>query len=82
MPEFRNGASVHSLFLRIAGRDGAYVDEYRDGFYNGTSIPVNISLLTVFMAAGYAEQSGHDIPTIIEKYGRDVFSLDDGMGKS
>ena len=53
----------------------------REGFYNGTSIPVNKSLLTIFMAAGYAEQSGHGIPTIVEKYGRDVFSFDDGMVK-
>ena len=33
------------------------------------------------MTAKYAEQSGHGIPTIVEKYGRDVFSFDDGMLK-
>ena len=44
-------------------------------------MPVNKSLLTVFMVAKYAEQSGHGVPTIVEKYGRDVFSFDDGMLK-
>ena len=53
----------------------------KEGFYHGTSVPVNKSLLTIFMAAKYAEQSGHGIPTIVEKYGRDVFSFDDGMLK-
>lgn len=53
----------------------------KEGFFKGTSIPVNKSLLTIFMAAHFAEQSGHGIPTIVEKYGRDVFSFDDGMLK-
>lgn len=53
----------------------------KEGFYHGTSVPVNKSLLTIFMAAKYAEQNGHGIPTIVEKYGRDVFSFDDGMLK-
>ena len=35
----------------------------------------------VFMASKYAEQSGHGVPTIVEKYGRDIFSFDDGMIK-
>lgn len=53
----------------------------KEGFYHGTSVPVNKNLLTIFMTAKYAKQSGHGIPTIVEKYGRDVFSFDDGMLK-
>lgn len=53
----------------------------KEGFYNGTSVPVNKSLLTIFMACGYAEQTGHGIPTIVEKYGRNAFSFDDGILK-
>ena len=53
----------------------------KEGFFNGTSVPVNKGLLLVFIAAGYAEQSGHGVPTIVNKYGRDVFSFDDGMIK-
>ncbi len=53
----------------------------KEGFFNGTSMPINKSLLTIFIAAHFAEQSGHGVPTIVEKYGRDVFSFDDGMLK-
>ena len=53
----------------------------KEGFFNGTSVPVNKSLLFVFIAAGYAEQSGHGVPTIVERYGRGVFSFEDGMVK-
>lgn len=53
----------------------------KEGFFNGTSVPVNKSLLMVFMAAKFAEQSGHGIPTIVEKYGREAFSFDDGTVK-
>ena len=50
-----------------------------EGFFKGTSIPVNKSLLTIFIAAGYAEQSGHGVPTIVSKYGKDAFSFSNGM---
>ena len=53
----------------------------KEGFFRGTSVPVNKSLLTIFLASKFAEQSGHGIPTIVEKYGRDVFSFEDGMLK-
>jgi len=52
-----------------------------EGFFNGTSVPVNKSLLTIFMASKYAEQSGHGVPTIVEKYGKNIFSFDDGTVK-
>lgn len=50
-----------------------------EGFFAGTSIPVNKSLLTIFLAIGFAEQSGHGIPTIVSKYGRGAFEFKDGM---
>ena len=46
---------------------------YERKVFCGTSVPVNKSLLKIFMAAKYPEQSGHGIPAIVEKYGRDVF---------
>jgi len=52
-----------------------------EGFFFGTGVPVNKSLLTIFMVAKYAEQSGHGVPTIVEKYGRRAFSFDNGMIK-
>ena len=81
-----NNAIAPSIYLfddriEIVSYGGLPFSLSREGFFNGNSIPVNKSLLTVFMAANYAEQSGHGIPTIVEKYGRDVFSFDDGMLK-
>lgn len=67
--------------IEIVSYGGIPFSLSKEGFYHGTSVPVNKSLLTIFMVAKYAEQSGHGIPTIVEKYGRDVFSFDDGMLK-
>lgn len=50
-----------------------------EGFYTGRSKPVNKSLLISFNAAKFSEQSGHGVPIIVNQYGRDVFSFDDGM---
>ena len=81
-----NNAIAPSVYLfddrlEIVSYGGLPFALSKEGFYNGTSMPVNKSLFTVFMAARYAEQSGHGIPTIVEQYGRDVFSFDDGMLK-
>ena len=67
--------------VRIVSYGGLPFSLSRDGFFNGTSVPVNKSLLTVFLATKYAEQSGHGVPTIVEKYGKEVFFFEDGMLK-
>ena len=67
--------------IEIVSYGGLPFSLSREGFYNGTSIPVNKSLLLIFLASKYAEQSGHGVPTIVEKYGREAFSFDDGMIK-
>ena len=67
--------------IEIVSYGGLPYSLSKEGFFNGTSVPVNKSLLLIFMASKYAEQSGHGVPTIVEKYGREVFSFDDGMIK-
>ena len=67
--------------IEIVSYGGLPYSLSQEGFFSGTSVPVNKSLLMIFMASKYAEQSGHGVPTIVEKYGRDVFSFDDGMIK-
>ena len=52
-----------------------------EGFYKGTSKPVNRALLTVFIATGFAEQSGHGVPIIVSHYGKEAFTFEDGMLK-
>ena len=67
--------------IEIVSYGGLPFSLSREGFFNGTSVPVNKSLLLIFIASKYAEQTGHGVPTIVEKYGREVFSFDDGMVK-
>lgn len=50
-----------------------------EGFYHGTSVPVNKSLMTIFIATGFAEQSGHGVPTIVSRYGEKAFAFSNGM---
>ncbi len=81
-----NNAIAPSIYLfddrmEIVSYGGLPFTLSKEGFFQGTSVPVNKSLLTIFMATKFAEQSGHGIPTIVEKYGKDVFSFDDGMVK-
>ena len=51
----------------------------REGFYAGTSKPVNHRLFNIFITCDFAEQSGHGIPQIVKAYGKEVFSFRDGM---
>ncbi len=46
-----------------------------DGFYSGTSMPVNGSLMRLFKSAGLAEHTGHGVKAIVEKYGKEAFKL-------
>jgi predicted HTH transcriptional regulator len=48
-----------------------------EGFYNGDSRPVNRSLFELFTILNLTEQSGHGVPTIVSKYGREAFDISD-----
>ncbi|MBR2836081.1 MAG: hypothetical protein IKE43_10310 [Coriobacteriales bacterium] len=50
-----------------------------EGFYAGTSKPVNNRLFNIFITCDFSEQSGHGIPQIVKMYGREVFSFRDGL---
>lgn len=51
----------------------------KEGFYAGTSKPVNKRLFNIFITCDYSEQSGHGIPQIVKTYGKEAFSFRDGM---
>ena len=51
----------------------------KEGFYAGTSKPVNNRLFNIFITCGFSEQSGHGIPQIVKKYGKQAFDFRDGM---
>ena len=50
-----------------------------EGFYAGTSKPVNLRLFNIFITCDFSEQSGHGIPQIVKAYGKEAFSFRDGM---
>jgi predicted HTH transcriptional regulator len=44
-------------------------------FYSGVSRPRNVVLMRVFLNLGIVEHTGHGIPMIVEKYGREAFDV-------
>lgn len=49
-------------------------------FYNGDSRPVNSGLFSICSALGLMEQSGHGVPVIVKRYGREAFDItENGM---
>ena len=50
-------------------------------FYKGISRPRNSTLMRVFLNMGLTEHTGHGVPTIINKYSKDVFEIKDNYIK-
>ncbi|WP_420027414.1 ATP-binding protein [Fannyhessea vaginae] len=48
----------------------------KDQFFDGISKPRNATLMRIFLNMGLTEHTGHGIPTIVEKYGKDVFEIE------
>ena len=48
----------------------------KDQFFDGISKPRNETLMRIFLNIGLIEHTGHGIPTIVEKYGKDVFEIE------
>ncbi len=51
--------------------DGLALEE----FYEGKSKPVNLELQQIMVQLDYIEQTGHGVPLIVSRYGRDVFDI-------
>ena len=49
-----------------------------EDFYSGRSVPVNQALFNIFMITGMSEQSGHGVPAIIKKYGKEAYDIWEG----
>lgn len=67
--------------LEIISYGGLPYGLTKDGFFNGTSLPINRSLLTIFISTGFAEQSGHGVPIIVSHYGKEAFDFENGLLK-
>ena len=48
----------------------------KDQFFDGISKPRNETLMRIFLNMGLIEYTVHGIPTIVEKYGKDVFEIE------
>ena len=46
-----------------------------EAFFSGTSQPVNESLMRLFIRVGLSEHTGHGVPVVVERYGRECFDL-------
>lgn len=61
--------------LEIASYGGLPFGLSLDGFFNGETHPVNKALQSIFIQLDYAEQTGHGVPIIVQKYGTEVFKI-------
>lgn len=51
--------------------DGLTLEE----FYEGKSKPVNLELQQIMVQLDYIEQTGHGVPLIVSRYGKEVFDI-------
>lgn len=63
--------------MEIVSIGGLPLDFSQEDFFAGVSRPVNLRLQKIMGQLGMVEQTGHGVPTIIAKYGREAFELGD-----
>lgn len=52
-----------------------------EDFYDGISHPRNSTLMRIFLNMGLTEHTGHGVPTIVKKYGKNAFEITDNYIK-
>lgn len=68
---------IYSDRIEIVSYGGLPYGLTLDEFYEGASHPINKALWMIFNSAEYAEQTGHGVPTILSKYGKQTFKISD-----
>ena len=68
--------SIFHNRLEILSHGGLPNGMTKEQFFDGISKPRNASLMRIFLNMGLTEHTGHGIPTIVEKYGKDVFEIE------
>ena len=61
--------------LEILSHGGLPSGMTRKQFFDGISKTRNVTLMRVFLNMGLTEHTGHGVPTIINKYGEEVFEI-------
>lgn len=62
--------------LDILSHGGLPSGMTKEQFFDGISKPRNATLMRIFLNMGLTEHTGYGIPTIVEKYGKDVFEIE------
>ena len=69
--------SIFSDRMEILSHGGLPNGMTVEDFYEGISRPRNSTLMRVFLNMGLTEHTGHGVPTIIKKYGKEAFDITD-----
>lgn len=62
--------------IEILSHGGLAIDQDVEGFYSGSSLPVNEILATIFLQLRISERSGRGVPKIISVYGKDAIKIE------
>ncbi len=66
---------IFSNRIEIVSTGGLPLDFSKEEFFQGVSHPINMSLMKIMGQLDYIEQTGHGVPLIISKYGKEALSL-------
>ena len=69
--------SIFEDRIEILSHGGLPKGQTEEMFFQGISRPRNDMLMRIFMQMELTEHTGHGIPVIVSKYGRDVFHIGD-----
>lgn len=61
--------------LKILSHGGLPSEMTEKQFFDGISKPRNVTLMRIFLNMGLTDHTGHGIPTIVDKYGTEVFEI-------
>ena len=73
--------SLFSNRMEILSHGGLPNGMSTEDFYQGISHPRNSTLMRIFLNMGLTEHTGHGVPTIIKKYGKEVYDITDNYIK-
>ncbi len=62
--------------MEILSHGGLAIDQDETGFFNGSSLPVNESLASIFLQLRISERSGRGVPKIVSKYGKQAVKIE------
>ena len=68
--------SIFADRIEILSHGGLAIDQDETGFYNGSSIPVNEILASIFLQLRISERSGRGVPKIVSAYGKEAINIE------